>query len=82
MAEQEGEIVVTRSGRLAGCRGRVLVALIVVAILLLLLAAMLVRGMLSGIARQPVRRAAADAPVAAEPGPRQDAALPERPRPA
>ena len=64
MAEEEDEIVVTQSGRLAGCRGRTLVALIVLAVLLLLLAAMLVRGMLSGTAPQPARRAAADAPAA------------------
>lgn len=76
MAEQEVDIVVSKSGRVAGCRGRVLVALIVLAILLLLLAAMLVRDMVSGTAPQPVHGAAAEA------GPRQDAALPERGRPA
>ena len=76
MAEQEDDIVASKSGRVAGCRGRVLVALIVLAILLLLLAAMLVRDMVSGTAPQPVRRTAAEA------GSRQDAALPERGRPA
>ena len=82
MAEQEDEVVVTKSGRLAGCRGRVLVALIVLAILLLLLAAVLVRGMLGGTTPQPARRAAANAPVAVEAGLRLDTALPERGRPA
>jgi hypothetical protein len=78
VAEQEDEIVVTKSGRLAGCRGRVLIALIVLAILLLALAAMLVRGMLSGTAPQPARRAAVDAPAVVEAGDELDAALPAR----
>lgn len=60
MSEPQDEVVVTRSGRLAGCRGRVLVALIALAVLFLLLVVMLVRAMLMPSPPQPGRRAAAD----------------------
>ena len=63
MTEQDEELVV-KQGRIAGCRGRVLVAVIVVGVLFLLLLFMLVRGMLSGTPPQPVRRAAASHPPA------------------
>lgn len=66
VSEPEEEIVVTSSGRLVGCRGRVLVAVLVLAVLLILLLAFLVRAMLMPTAPQPVRRASADAPPVVE----------------
>ena len=66
MSEPEEAIVVTPSGRLVGCRGRVLVALLGLVVLLVLLLAFLVRSMLVSTAPQPVSRASADAPPVVE----------------
>ena len=62
MSDPQEDIVVTKSGELRGCRGRVLVALIVIAVLMLLLLAFLVRSMVSETqpTPQPRRRAAVE----------------------
>lgn len=67
MTDSQEDIVVTKSGQLRGCRGRVLVALIVLAVLILLLFAFLVRGMLTKTQPlpQPARRSATDVLAAA-----------------
>ena len=65
MSEPEEEIVVVE-GRLVGCRGRVRIAVLVLAALLLVLLAFLVRAMLMPSAPQPVKRASAGAPPAAQ----------------
>jgi hypothetical protein len=67
VAEEEDEVVevVDEKGRLAfkGCRGRVLVALIVVAVLFLLLLGILFRGMMTKTTPPPRQRAAVEAPA-------------------
>ena len=59
VAEEQDEIVITKDHRLVGCRGRVLVAVLVVTVLLLVLLAFLLLSLLSGTqpTPQPVRRA-------------------------
>jgi hypothetical protein len=54
----DDEIVIVE-GRVAGCRGRVLIALLVLAILFALLLFMLVRGLLTETPPLPVPQAAA-----------------------
>lgn len=56
----EDEVVIEH-GRFTGCRGRVLIVLVVLAVMITLLLAMLVRGMFSGTPPQPVKRAAVEA---------------------
>ena len=56
-AKSEDEVVIEH-GRFTGCRGRVLIVLLVLAVMITLLLAMLVRGMFSGTAPLPVKRAA------------------------
>ena len=58
-AASEDEVIVEKD-RLIGCRGRVLIALAVLAVLFALLLVMLVRGMLTKTQPQPVKRASAD----------------------
>ena len=60
MSDSEDDIVITQDGRLKGCRGRVLLAVIVITVLLTLLVVSLFYAMMSGPTPQPVRRAAAD----------------------
>ena len=56
----EDEVVIEH-GRFTGCRGRVLIVLLVLAVMISLLVAMLVRGMFTGTPPLPVKRAAVEA---------------------
>jgi len=64
MKNKEDQVVI-QGGRIVGCRGRVLVAVIILAVLILIAIATLSYSLFSG-KQQPVRRAAADAPAAVQ----------------
>lgn len=60
--EKEDKLVI-QGGQIVGCRGRVLVAVIILAVLILIAIGTLSYSLFSGKQQQPVRRAAADTPA-------------------
>lgn len=64
MKDKEDEVVI-QGGRIVGCRGRVLLATIILAVLILIAIATLSYSLFSG-KQQPVRRAATDAAAAGQ----------------
>lgn len=75
MPEPEDDIVIESGGRLRGCHGRVLIALIVLALLLAFMVYILFQSILSGTQPTPVRRAAADTVEAVQSASMQSARL-------